>query len=87
MNPSWMRDVIVRFYPRSRAAAMEAGPRQWTVRCRTCGAERSIWDLDGSRWKGKAKGRMWMYRRCPGCDRLRWHDVDRRERNAPAGGE
>src|SRR5215204_3301622 len=85
MTPRWMRDLLVRYYPRSWAAAMEAESREWMVRCRACGAERSVWDLGGIRWKGK--GRMWMFRRCLTCGRWRWHDVYRRKRTAPAGAE
>jgi ribosomal protein S14 len=87
MTPRWMRDLLVRFYPRSWAAAMEAESREWMVRCRTCGAERSVWELGGVRWKAKRKSRTWMYRRCPDCGRWRWHDVYRRKPTAPAGAE
>lgn len=86
MNPPWIRDLFLRFYPRSRVAALEAESREWMVRCRACGAERSIWELGGIR-RRKAVGRMWVFRRCPDCARWRWHDVSRREQTAPAGGE
>jgi hypothetical protein len=87
MTSRWMRDLLIRFYPRSWAAAMEAESRAWMVRCRTCGAERSVWDPGGVRWKAKQNGKMWMFRRCATCDRWRWHDVNRRAWTAPAGGE
>lgn len=80
-----MRDLLVRAMPRSWAAAMEAESREWMVRCRTCGTERSIWELGGVRWK--KTGKTWMLRRCPGCGRWRWHAVVRRAKTASAGGE
>ncbi len=58
-------------------ASMEADSRLWMVRCRTCGHERSIWELGGIKWK--AKGTSWTIGRCPSCRKLRIHKVDRRE--------
>ena len=63
--------------PRPMTAAMEAESRQWMVRCRTCGFERSIWELGGIRWK--AKGTSWTWRRCPHCGKRRWHTIYRRD--------
>jgi hypothetical protein len=87
MTPRWMRNLLLRFYPRSWAAAMEAESREWMVRCRTCGAERSIWELGGVRWKARRKSKMWMFRLCSDCGRWRWHDVYRRKQTALGGAE
>ena len=52
---------------------MEAESREWMVRCRSCGFERSIWALGGVRWK--AAGTKWTWGRCPNCGKRGWHKV------------
>ena len=63
--------------PRTWGASMEAESRTWMVRCRSCGFERSIWELGGVRWK--ASGTSWTWGRCPNCNKRRWHKVYRRD--------
>jgi hypothetical protein len=77
------QELVGKLVPRSWAAAMEAESREWMVHCRTCGAEQSVWDLGGVRWK--AKGTKWTFRRCPECGKRGWHKVYRRERTELAG--
>jgi hypothetical protein len=63
--------------PRTWAASMEAESRTWMVRCRSCGFERSIWELGGIRWN--AKGSKWTWGRCPNCGKRGWHKIYRRD--------
>ena len=72
-----LRDFLIRLAPARVAADMEAESRSWMVRCRTCGEERSIWELGGLRYK--ARGRPKRVVRCERCARRRWADVYRRE--------
>jgi hypothetical protein len=66
-------------------SSIEAESREWIVRCRGCGFERSVWELSGVRWK--AKGTKWTLGRCPACHKWRLHKIYRRERSEPTGGE
>ena len=56
---------------------MESELRQWMVRCRACGFERSIWELGGVRWK--AKGTKWTWGRCPDCGKRGVHKIYHRD--------
>ena len=69
--------VITEIAPRSWAASMEAESRTWMVRCRSCGFERSIWDLGGIRWN--AKGSKWTWGRCSSCGKFGFHKIYRRD--------
>ena len=53
---SRIQQVISRRVPAAWAASMEAESRTWMVRCRSCGFERSLWELGGIRWKRKGSG-------------------------------
>jgi hypothetical protein len=61
--------------PRSWAEAMEAESRAWMARCQECGHERSIWELDGIRWRAAGRPRRWL--QCPRCARGAWHEIHR----------
>jgi hypothetical protein len=52
---------------------MEAESRAWKVRCETCGAERSVWDIGGIRWKAAGNRRSLIM--CQGCGGARWHGL------------
>jgi hypothetical protein len=71
---------IQRFFtailPRSWAASMEAESRAWKLRC-PCGAEQSVWDAGGIRWKAAGKPRRWL--KCSKCHDWTWHQVEREE--------
>ena len=69
--------LVTRLVPGSWAESMERESRTWMLRCRSCGFERSIWDLGGIRWKARGKSATW--RRCAGCGKRGWHTVYRRE--------
>lgn len=58
---------------RGATAAMETESRAWVVRCPKCGAERSVWDMGGIRYKARGSSRW--YRRCPGCGKRAWLKV------------
>ena len=73
--------LITRIAPRTWAASMEAESRAWMVRCRSCGFERSIWELGGIRWN--AKGTKWTWGRCSSCDKRRWHKIYRHDQTEP----
>jgi hypothetical protein len=69
--------LVTGIVPRTWAASMEAESRAWMVRCRSCGFERSIWELGGIRWN--AKGSKWTWGRCPNCGKRGWHKIYRRD--------
>lgn len=71
-----LQRLILSVVPRSWAAEMEAHSRQWKMRCKTCGHERSYWDLGGIRWR--AYGNSHRPMRCPPCGRITWHETVRR---------
>jgi hypothetical protein len=85
MSKSRFQQLVGKLFPRSWAAAAEAESRTWMVRCRSCGFERSIWELGGVRWKGRGRSATWG--RCAGCGKRGWHTVYRRDPTEPAGGE
>jgi hypothetical protein len=62
--------------PRS-AADMEQESREWMLICPKCGHERSYWDIGGIRYKAYSRGKR-VGLRCPNCDKLRMHKVERR---------
>ncbi len=69
------QQLITKLAPQSWATSMEAESRAWTVRCRSCGFGRSIWELGGIRWK--AKGSKWTWGRCSNCGKRGWHTISR----------
>ena len=72
-----LRDFMAKRAPRGVASDMEAESRTWMVRCRSCGHERSIWELGGVRYR--ARGRPKTLIRCRNCGRIRWADIYRKE--------
>jgi len=44
--------------PKRWADSMEAESRQWKIRCRTCKAERSVWETGGIRWGASSTGKV-----------------------------
>lgn len=58
---------------RRASPAMEAESRAWMVQCPHCGAERSVWDSGGIRYR--AAGTSRLYRRCFACGKRGWHKV------------
>lgn len=74
---SRIQQVISRVVPAAWTASMEAESRTWMVRCRSCGFERSIWELGGILWK--ASGKTWTWGRCPNCGKLGVHSISRHD--------
>jgi DNA-directed RNA polymerase subunit RPC12/RpoP len=58
---------------RLATAAMEAESRAWMVQCPHCGAERSVWETGGIRYRAAGTSRRYM--RCPACGRRGWHRI------------
>jgi hypothetical protein len=73
---SWVHRLIHRFASPAVAASLEIHSRQWIVRCRSCGYERSIWEIGGVRWK--AWGTSYTWGGCPQCGKRGWHTIFRR---------
>ena len=65
-----LRDLILKLAPRGMALRMEAESREWVMQCPNCGAERSIWELGGLRYK--AKGQPRRRTTCWACGRSGW---------------
>ncbi len=55
---------------------MEAESRSWVARCPHCGAEKSVWELGGIRWK--AAGSPSVRLRCPSCGKTSFQKITRR---------
>lgn len=84
MAMSRLQRLVTRFAPAAWAAAMEAESRAWLVRCRACGAERSIWELGGIRWKAKDTGVTATWGACAACGKRGWQTLHRREPGEPS---
>lgn len=63
--------------PSSWFQQMEAESREWIMTCSQCGAQRSVWDAGGVRWK--AKGEPTRRVRCTSCGQITAHKVSRRQ--------
>ena len=72
---SLLQKFFIRILPRSWAESMEAESRTWMVRC-SCGFARSIWDLEGIRWRASQSHTL-SYMRCPHCGERSWHKLVR----------
>ncbi|MBA2595999.1 MAG: hypothetical protein M3Q50_07110 [Chloroflexota bacterium] len=79
---SQIQRLLGRIVPRSWATSMESESRNWIVRCRSCGFERSLWELGGIRWK--ATGSKWTWGRCPNCGKRGLHTISRRDQAKPS---
>jgi len=58
---------------RRASPAVEAESRAWMVQCPHCGAERSVWESGGIRYRAAGSSRL--YRRCFACGRRGWQKV------------
>lgn len=70
---------VIRFLSGNWAGDMEAESRKWIAACRECGAEKSIWDHGGIRWK--ASGSKSSRLKCERCGRITWQQITYRESN------
>lgn len=80
---SAIQKLFATFLSPKASADMEAESRSWTLRCPSCGLERSIWEIGGIRWK--AAGSPRKYARCPQCRKAGWHTIYRRQPTPPSG--
>jgi len=67
---------LIQLLPAKWAASMEAESRSWVARCPHCGAEKSVWELGGIRWK--AAGSPSVRLRCPSCGKTSFQKITRR---------
>lgn len=58
-------------------AAIRAESRSWQARCSQCGAEHSVWERSGIRWKAQGTPRRLIA--CPQCSRPTWHTLGRKD--------
>lgn len=66
--------TLVEWLPSGLKSSIEAESRQWKLRC-GCGAERSVWDAGGIRWKARGNSRTLLH--CPTCGKITWQDTYR----------
>jgi rRNA maturation endonuclease Nob1 len=68
---SGIQNFARKFLPASWAASMEKESREWMLRCQGCGAERSVWEMGGIRWKAAGNPTRLMH--CGHCGALTRH--------------
>ena len=73
---SVVQKLFVKILPKRWAEDMEAHSRSWMIRCRTCGSERSVWDIGGIRWRAVGSSATLM--RCQNCGQVRLHTIYRK---------
>jgi hypothetical protein len=66
--------MLVEWLPSRLRSSIEAESRQWKLRC-GCGAERSVWEAGGIRWKARGNPRTLL--RCPACGKITWQECFR----------
>lgn len=71
-----MQQFLKKIMPASWSASMEKESREWMMRCADCGAETSVWDLGGIRWK--AAGNPTRRMRCAKCGKISSHATYRK---------
>ena len=71
-----IQKLFAAIFPGPMADAMKAESKAWKIRCCTCGAEKSVWDAGGIRYKARSTGKYTMIR-CPKCGCLRRAEVYR----------
>jgi ribosomal protein S27E len=63
-----LRNFILWFMPARMKAAAEADSRTWVGACKHCGAETSVWDIGGIRYK--AAGQPTTRVKCSTCGKF-----------------
>lgn len=64
--------LVMKLVPQRMGKAMEAESRAWMIQC-SCGAERSVWDAGGIRYRAAGEPRRWQV--CHTCGKGSWHRV------------
>jgi len=71
--------LIQRFFmailPKSWADDMRKESQEWRIRCCSCGASKSVWDVGGIRWKAYGVKRTLVH--CSHCGGFRAASVER----------
>ena len=62
--------------PRKWFASAEAESKKWMIRC-PCGAEQSVWEAGGIRWKAAGNPRMYLH--CAKCGNWTWHTIAKKK--------
>lgn len=75
-----LQKFILRILPAKWAASIEADSRSWMARCANCGAERSVWEMGGIKWK--ASGSPSMLLTCSRCKKTSLQKITRISRKA-----
>ncbi|MBC7985159.1 MAG: hypothetical protein H7X93_00595 [Sphingomonadaceae bacterium] len=68
---SWVQRLATRGAPSGVISDVEAQSRLWIVECLKCGAERSIWEMGGIRYRAVGNQRNLL--KCFRCGRRSWH--------------
>jgi transposase-like protein len=63
-----LRRFILWFMPEAMKKAAEANSRAWLSTCKHCGAENSVWDIGGIRYK--AAGEFMTRVKCQNCGKF-----------------
>lgn len=71
---SLIQRLFTAVLPRGWSASMEAESREWLMTC-PCGAEQSVWDAGGIRWK--AAGNPQRRLKCNKCHQVTLHTIHR----------
>src|SRR5690349_18913218 len=70
---SGIQNFFIKILPQRWAQDMEAQSRSWMLKCSNFGAERSVWETGGIRWK--ASGNPSRMMRCPNCGKFVLHTM------------
>ena len=81
---SWIQRFFLAVLPRKLGESMERDSRAWKLRCESCGAAQSIWDIGGIRWR--AIGNSLTWRKCPTCGRRSVHRFVYEPQSRPRAG-
>lgn len=71
---SRLQKFILGLMPKSWAASAEADSRRWMLSCPACGAQASVWDLGGVRWKASSRVKLTLME-CRACKKTGMHSM------------
>jgi uncharacterized Zn finger protein len=72
-----LQSLIRRCLPSSWADAIQAESESWLLRCPSCGAVRSVWEIGGVRYKAASLG-MKVLVRCAQCGQTHMMPLERK---------
>lgn len=76
MKMTLLQRCFTRLLPAAWAAAMRTESLSWHLHCSQCGAERSVWESGGIRWKARGAPKRLLV--CPHCGQPTWHTLRRK---------